>query len=137
MQSYHQCDLYFAKFRILQLLLESWFSVFKRDFGNFQLFLISRSIITISKLYKNVAVKAILRKICNLRNLVFYKFSQNLGFQPLGKGLTTLQLVPILCEIIIISKVLRKNTARAVWRKICILRNFAFYNFSENLSFQS
>ena len=34
-RAFFQKNLYFAKFRILQLLLKSWFSVLSRELGNF------------------------------------------------------------------------------------------------------
>ena len=100
-----------------------------------QLLLISRSIMTVPKLYKKLAVRAIFRKNYKLRNFTFYNFSQNLGFRPLEKDLTTLQLLRI-HGIIIISKFVRRTTARAIFRKFSILRNFGFYNFCQNLGIQ-
>ena len=95
----------------------------------------SRSIIT--KLHKKITFRAIFKKIRNLRNFRFYNFSQNLGFRSLEKGLTILQLLRILHGKIIISKFLRKTSASIVFWKICVLRNFTFQNFSENLCFHS
>ena len=92
-------------------------------------YLISLGIITISKIHKKFAVTAICKRNCNLRNFAFYKFSQNLGCPPFEKDLTTLQLLQIVLEIIIISNFVGKATARALFRKIRILRNFVFYNF--------
>ena len=95
-----------------------------------QQLLISRSNITVSKLYKKLAVRTIFRENCKLRNFAFYNFCQNLGFQPLEK--TTLQLLRILHGIIIISRFVRRTTARAIFRKFSILQNFAFYNFCKS-----
>ena len=94
------------------------------------LLLISRSIITMSKLHKKVAVSAIFRKNCNLQNLAFYNFCQNLGF---GQFCSSL----LYHGTITTTKLLRKHGIRAIFRKTCHLRNFAFYNFSDNLYFQS
>ena len=95
--------------------------------------------IAISKLHKKITVRAIFRKICNLRNFVFYNFSKNLGFQQLEKDFTTLQLLRILHGIINNNniKVFRRITARLIFNRIWILRNLAFYNFFENLYYQS
>ena len=93
-----------------------------------QQLLISRSNITVSKLYKKLAVRTIFRENCKLRNFAFYNFCQNLGFQPLEKDLTTLQLLRILHGIIIISKFVR----RTIFKKFSILQNFAFYNFCKS-----
>ena len=76
-------------------------------------------------------------KMCNLRNVVFFNISQNLGFLLLEKDLTTLRLLRILHGIKIMSKVLIMTTARTTFRKICILRNFACCNFYQNLGFSS
>ena len=89
-----------------------------------QQLLISRSNITVSKLYKKLAVRTIFRENCKLRNFAFNNFCQNLGFQPLEKDLTTLQLLRILHGIIIISKFVRRTTARAIFRKFSILQKF-------------
>ena len=76
-------------------------------------------------------------KMCNLRNFAFYNISQNLCFLVLEKDLTTLRLLIILHGIKIIPKVLIMTRASTTFRKICILRNFAFCNFYQNLGFQS
>ena len=73
-------------------------------------------------------------KRCNLRNFAFQNISQNLGFLLLEKDLTTLQLLRILHGIKIMPKVLIMTTT---FRKICIVRNFAFCNFYQSLGFQS
>ena len=100
-----------------------------------QLLLISRRIIRISKFYRKLAFSPIFRKICNLRNFAFYNFCQNLGFQPLEKDLKTLQLLRILHGIIIISKFVRRTTARAIFRKFSILRILDFTTFARILVF--
>ena len=93
--------------------------------------------------HANIAITQVLKRnaseessIFNLRNLAFYNFSQNLGFQPLEKDLTTLQLLRTLHGTIMISKFVRRTTARAIFRKFSILRNFVFYNFCQNLGIQ-
>ena len=86
-----------------------------------------------SKGFPRNTVRGIFKKVCILRNFAFYNFSEILVFQPLEKDVTTLQLLRILHGIIIISKFVRRTTARAIFRNFSIFRNFAFYNFSENL----
>ena len=56
--------------------------ILEEDWATLQLLLISHSTITISKIHKKFAVRAIFKKIGNLRNFAFNKFSYNLGFQP-------------------------------------------------------
>ena len=79
-QGYYQKIYYLAKFRILQLLLESWYSALRRVLANFTPPLISRSIVTMSKLHRKLAVTAMFRKFSILQNFAFYNFWQNLGF---------------------------------------------------------
>ena len=79
----------------------------------------------------------VLKKIVFCEISRFYNCSYNLGFQPLGKDLTNLHLRSLLHGIITISQFLKKTTAGVIFRKICILQNFAFYNFSEKFCFQS
>ena len=76
------------------------------------------------------------RKICILRNFAFCNFYQNLGFQSLEEGWATLQLLLASRSIITMTQLLRKPSVRNIIRKTCILWNFAFYKFSENLGFQ-
>ena len=72
-----------------------------------------------------------------LQNFAFYNFCWRLGFQPLEKDLTTLQLLRILHGMIIIAKFLtNKDHSQGYLQKICIFQNFALYNFSQNLVFQ-
>ena len=89
-----------------------------------------------SRLHRKLAVSTIFRKICNLRSFAFYNFSQSLGFQPLEKELTTLQLLRILHGVIIISNFVRRTTARTIFRNFSVLQNFVFCNFCQNLGFQ-
>ena len=57
----------------------------------------------ITKVLKKMQ-SGIFQKKINLRNFAFYNFSENHGFQPLERDLTTLQLLRILHGITIISK---------------------------------
>ena len=95
--------------------------------ATWKLFLISGSIITVSKLHKKPAVRTIFRKNWNLWNFAFYNPSWNLDFQPFEKNLTTLQLLRILHDINIISKFLRKIRARAIFKK-SVFQNFVYHN---------
>ena len=70
--------------------------------------------------------------ICEILHFTTIK---NLGFQPLEKSLTTLQLLRILQRMIIISKSLRRITAWAIFRKICNLRFSHFTTFPITLVF--
>ena len=81
-----------------------------------------------TKVLKRNAARGIFKKKLIFGNFAFYKNCQNLGFQPLEKDLTTLQLLRILHGIIIISKFVR----RTIFRKFSILQNFAFYNFCKS-----
>ena len=115
--------------------LESWFSVRGRGTGNFTAAVIITQYHGNIKAQQNTCNQGYFpkKKKCKLRNLTFYNFSQNLGFQSLEKNLTTLQLLRILHGICIISKFVRRTTAKTIFRKSSILQNFAFYNFSQNL----
>ena len=70
------------------------------------------------------------------RKFRIYSFSWNLDFRTLEKDLTIFQLQRILHGIMIISKVLIMTTATTIYRKICNVRNLAFYNICQNLGFQ-
>ena len=59
--------MHFAKFRILQLLLKCWSSVFRRSLGNF---LESRIFITVSKLHKKLELSS--EKFANFRILQLF-----------------------------------------------------------------
>ena len=84
-------------------------------------------------------VRDIFRKTCSLRNFAFYKFSENLGFQPLQKHWAILQQF-------IIPRYHYHGTAsqkacsqgswvRDIFRKTCNLGNFIFCIFSRILVF--
>ena len=88
-QDYLQKNLYFAKFCMLQLLLESWFSVLRRRLGNFT----AAFSITQYHYRDTTSQKAFSQEYLQ-KNLYFVKFSilqisENLGFQPLQKDWTT------------------------------------------------
>ena len=68
------------KFRILQLLIESWFSVLRRRLGNFTTAF--NSIITIPKLHKKLAVRAIFKKTVISEIPHFTTFSRIFTFNP-------------------------------------------------------
>ena len=74
-------------------------------------------------------------KNCILQNFAFYNFSDNIGFRQLNKDWPSLHLLKIPHGIITITNFiylkiyLGKTACRAIISEICILRNFAFYNF--------
>ena len=78
------------------------------------------------------AVTTAYLKNCILRNFAFFNFSGNLGFPSLEEGCVNLQILLISVTIITISKFHKILGVRVIFRKICILRNFAFYNFLES-----
>ena len=92
--------------------------------GQFCNSLSCHGIVTMAQFLRKPAVWNIFRKTCDLRDFAFYKFFEDLGFQPLHKDWTILQqfIIPWY-HYHIFSK---------TWN----LRNFAFYKFSENLGFQ-
>ena len=67
------------------------FHFLKEDRATLELLSILNSTIIIPKLHIKVAVRAIFRKIYNLRNLTFNNFMTNLGFLPLQEDLEILQ----------------------------------------------
>ena len=104
------------------------FNPYKR-IGQLDRSLLQHGIITMTKLLRKNGVRAIFRKTCNLRNFAFYNFCENLDFQSYEESWATLQLPLISRSIITMSKLHKKLAVRAIFRKICNLRNFAFYNF--------
>ena len=115
-QGYLQKIQYFAKFRILHLLLESWYSALRRGLGNFTAALISRSIIKMLKLHKKLAVTVFFRKFSILRNLAFYNLWQNLGFQT-SQEVGQLYSSLLYHSIMTTTKLLRKPGFKAIFRK--------------------
>ena len=97
-------ELYFAKFRILQLSLESWFSVYVQNWATLQLLLISCAIMAIAKLHKKNQFWLSSEKflICEISH--FTTFPRILVFNHHKRILTTLQLLRILHSIITILK---------------------------------
>ena len=86
-RDYLKKDLYFAKFCILQLLLASWFSVFRRGLGNFGAALSIRQYH-----YHNAASQKVFSQEYLQRNLYFVKFRslqifREPWFSTLTKGL--------------------------------------------------
>ena len=77
----------------------------------------------------------------NLGNFAFYNFFENLCFRQLEEDWPTLQLLKYHMESLhtktkfIYLKTYRRKTARTAI--ISEMRNFAFYNFCQNLGFQS
>ena len=67
------------------------FHFLKEDRATLELLSILNSTIIIPKLHIKVAVRAIFKKIYNLRNLTFNNFMTNLGFLPLQEDLEILQ----------------------------------------------
>ena len=117
-------------FRVLQFLPESQFSVFRRTLGNFI------TAFRITQYYYNIKISQKNAAQSIFRKFRIYSFSWNLDFRTLEKNLTIFQLQRILHAIMIISKVLIMTTARTIYRKICNVRNLAFYNICQNLGFQ-
>ena len=109
--------MYFAKFHILQFFKISCLSALLRRLDNF------RATWNYTQNHENNNSFANLAKFYILWLL-------------LENGLTSLQLRRIFHGIVITSKFLRRTTAWAIFTKMCILRNFTFYNLSENLGFQ-
>ena len=94
-----------------------------------------------TKVLKRNAVRGIFKKNFNFRNFTFYNFSENLCFRQLEEDWPTLQLLKYHMESLhtktkfIYLKTYRRKTARTAI--ISEMRNFAFYNFCQNLGFQS
>ena len=87
MQSDYQWDLHFANFRILQLLLESWFSTLTRRLGNFvtvyyNIVSLLRQSFSESQESELSSEKLVIFKILHFRN-----FSRNLVYFPWIKDL--------------------------------------------------
>ena len=91
-------------------------------------------------LLRKPAVRNISRKTWNLRNFPFYKFSEDLSFQPLQKDWAILQqfVIPWYHYNDTASQ---KACSQGSWvgnlfRETFNFRNFAFCKFSEDLGFQ-
>ena len=108
----------------------------QEDRTNLELLEILYETVTLTKVLRENLVIVVFTKECNLLSFIFYNFCQNLGFQPLEEDCVTVKVLTIPHGNIVIKKFLKRNPARAIFKKICILRNFAFCNFSENLGFR-
>ena len=97
--------------------------------------LVLHGIIITTKIFRRPEVRAIFRKTCNLRNFAFYNFSENLDFQSYEEGWETLQVPLISRSIIKMPNLHKKRAVRTIFKKMCNLRNFSFYNFGWNLVF--
>ena len=99
--------------------------------------------IVITKVLKRNAFRGIFKKTFNLRNFAFYNFSENLGFgsqkrigQPYSYYILLQDTTWNHYKNMYLKTYGRKITRRVIVSETCILRNFAFYNFT-TLSFQS
>ena len=57
-------------------------------------------------------------KYCIWRNFAFYRFSKDLGPQPLQKNRTNLELLEVIHETVTLTKVLRKNVIIVILKKL-------------------
>ena len=95
-------------------------------------------------IHENVTLTKVLRK--NLINVIFKKCillnftlnsCQNLGFQSLEEDCVTIKVLKIPHGNIVITKVLKRNTVRRIFKKTFDLRNFATSNASNQNGYVS
>ena len=111
--------MYFAKFHILQLLLDLIFSSQKRmsrpkvdhwsTLGLLNILLNILNGINVANPWPMYAATRMFLKYCIWQNFLFYRFSKYLGSQPYQKDWTTLELLEVIHETVTLAKVLRKN----------------------------
>ena len=118
------------KFRILQLLIESWFSVLRRRLGNFTTAF--NSIIAIPKLHKKLAVRAIFKKTVISEIPHFTIFSRILAFNPY-KRLGTFEAVYYTMESLLRQSFSERLQLGLSSEKLVISEISHFTNFNRNL----
>ena len=116
------------KFRILQLLLESWFSNLTRRLGNFAA--VYYTIVSLLRQSFSESLDSGLSSeklvICEISH--FTHFNRSLVYFPWIKSLTTLQLLITLNGINMTPAFLKKGPL-TVYLKSCLLRNFCILFF--------
>ena len=125
-------NLVFSEISHFTTFAESWYSALRRGLANFTPALISRSIATMPKLHRKLAVTVIFRRFSILRNFTFCNFCQNLVFQTLQEDWETLQQL-LYHSIITTTKLLTKPGFRAIFRKLVICKISHFTNFNRSL----
>ena len=127
--------MHLAKFRIIQISQISWFWAHAKRLDNFR---------ANWSYTRNPNINKSFKKECNHRYLqekvfcliLHLTLARILFFLSLEENCVTLKVLKIPHGNIVITKVLKRNAVRGIFKKTLNLRNFAFYNFSEDLGFR-
>ena len=113
-------------FRILQLVLESWFPILTRGLGSFVAVYYTIVSLLWQRFSESLESGLSSEKLVTCEISHFTNFNRSLVYFPWIKSLGTLQLLRTFNGIKMTPAFLKKGSTNSILKKSCIFRNFAF-----------